>query len=230
MTTQTTTAGHTDDIGTHERVSRRRVIAAMCLAAVVVFAVAAPFALVRSTSGNHTSGDEPHYLLTTISLAEDGDLNVADETASGAYRQFHEQTLRPQADTDTDRQVVPHDPLLPALLVVPWNLGGWMGAKLAIALLAGALAALVVWTAVRRAGAGLGTALLTAVVMIGTAPVAVYGTQVYPEVPAGLVLLAGVAAAWDRRHRGHDVIVVGAVIALPWLAVKFVPVAAALAL
>ena len=34
---------------------------------------------VRAAYGAQTTADEPQYLLTAISLAEDGDLDVADE-------------------------------------------------------------------------------------------------------------------------------------------------------
>lgn len=209
---------------------RQRLWAAMLLAALLTVAFAAPGAWVRATEGNHTSGDEPHYLLTAVSLAEDGDLDVADETAAQRYRPFHEQTLRPQAAADpSGRRVVPHDPLLPALLALPWGLGGWLGAKLALASLAGALAALTLWTAVRRLGAHPGPATLTATVLCAAAPMAVYGTQVYPELPAAFAVLGGVAAAAGRSRPRTDIAVACAVIALPWLAVKYVPVAATLA-
>ena len=47
------------------------------------------------------------------------------------------------------RQISPHDPLLPVLLAVPVA-SGWAGAKATLAVLAGVLAALLVWTAQRR--------------------------------------------------------------------------------
>ena len=53
---------------------------------------------------------------------------------------------------DGGRQVSPHDPLLPLLLAAPMGLGGWLAAKLALAVLAGGVAALTVWVAVRRFG------------------------------------------------------------------------------
>ena len=72
--------------------------------------------------------------------------------------------------------------------------GGWVGAKLAMAALAGVLAALLLWTAVRRLGVPLATATLAAGVFACSPPLAVYGSQVYPELPAALAVLAAVAA------------------------------------
>ena len=87
----------------------------------------------------------------------------------------------------------PHDPLLPLLLAGP-AAGGWVGAKLAMAAMAGLLAALLLWTAVRRFAVPLRTATLAAAVFALSPPLAVYGSQVYPELPAALAVLAAVAA------------------------------------
>ena len=208
----------------------RRLWAAMLAVGVLTVALAAPGVWVRATYGNQTSADEPHYLLTAISLAEDGDLDIADEVAAERYRPFHEQSLLAQAATSPDgRQLVPHDPLLPALLAGPMHLGGWRGAKLALATLAGALAGLTLWTAVRRFDVALAPATLTTAVLCASAPMVVYGTQIYPEVPAALALIGGVAAAAGPSRLRTNAGVAVAVIALPWLAVKYVPVAATLA-
>jgi 4-amino-4-deoxy-L-arabinose transferase-like glycosyltransferase len=63
-----------------------------------------------------------------------------------------------------------------------------------MAVMAGLLAALLVWTAVRRLGVPLGTAALATAVLACSPPLAVYGSQVYPELPAALAVLAAAAA------------------------------------
>ncbi len=183
-----------------------------------------------ATYGAIVSGDEPQYLLTAISLGEDAGLDISDEIAGERFRPFHEVDLLPQSLERSDgARVSPHDPLLPALLAVPMLLGGWVGAKLTLALLAAALAALSLWTAVRR----FATPLLPATVVVGvfacSAPLAVYGQQIYPEVPAAVATLAAVAALTGRLGPSGVVVLGIAVVVLPWLAVKYVPVAAALA-
>src|SRR4030095_5274949 len=110
----------------------------------------------------------------------------------------------------------------------------WVGAKLAMAALAGLLAALLVWTAVRRLGVPLGVAALAAGVLACSPPLAVYGSQLYPELPAALAVLAAAPALLSppvpSRLATRPTLVVGvAVAALPWLGVKYVPVAAVLA-
>ena len=52
----------------------------------------------RATYGARTTADEPQYLLTAPRLAEDGDLDIADEIAERRYEPFHEVTLDPQTE------------------------------------------------------------------------------------------------------------------------------------
>jgi hypothetical protein len=202
---------------------------------------------VPATPDTRTTADEPQYLLTAISLASDGDLDIADELAVGRWRAFHALALPEQTRPPAGgRQVSPHDPLLPLLLAVPVAVGGWVGAKLAMAAMAGLLAALLLWTAVRRLGVPVPTATLAVAVFALSPPLAVYGSQVYPELPAALAVLAAVAALLPgasgakggaaappgrQDPSGRATLVAGvAVVALPWLAVKYVPVAGVLAL
>ena len=54
-------------------------------------------------------------------------------------------------------------------------------------------------------------------------PLAAYGGQVYPEMPAALAVITAVALLTrPRRTWRHEVGVLAAVVALPWLAVKYV--------
>jgi hypothetical protein len=200
---------------------------------VLAFLAAGAGILGSATHETRTTADEPQYLLTAISLAEDRDLDIADELADGRWRPFHALALPTQTEPLADgRQLSPHDPLLPLLLAGPVAAGGWIGAKLAMAAMAGLLAALVVWTAERRLGVPLATAALATAALACSPPLAVYGSQVYPEVPAALAVLAAGAALTSAAPPGvRATLVVGvAVVALPWLGVKYAPVAAAIAL
>ncbi|MGH3649424.1 MAG: hypothetical protein ACRDU9_01845, partial [Acidimicrobiia bacterium] len=51
---------------------------------------------VRATHGAQTTADEPQYLLSALSLWEDGDLDIGDELAEERYRTFHEADLPEQ--------------------------------------------------------------------------------------------------------------------------------------
>ena len=184
---------------------------------------------VPATFGAHVAVDEPQYLLSATSLAEDLDLDIADELAAERWRTYHEAALPEQtALLAGGRRISPHDPLLPVLLAGPVAIGGWIGAKLAMAAMAGALAAGLVWTAVRRLGVAPRVAAATVLCFSLAPPLAVYGSQVYPELPGALAVVAAVAALTGPLRRWGTVLLGAAISALPWLSVKYAPVAAAL--
>ncbi|MGH9120065.1 MAG: hypothetical protein ACRD0A_20015 [Acidimicrobiales bacterium] len=191
-------------------------------------AAAAP---ARATFGSRTAADEPQYLLSALSLWEDGDLAIDDELAAERWRDFHEAALPEQTrPLDDGRRLSPHDPLLAVVLAAPVGLGGWLGAKLAMAAMAGLLAAVLVWVAVRRFTVPVAVAGLTVLAFSLAAPLVVYGAQIYPELPAALVVTIAIAAlTGPLRRRGLAVLWL-AVVVLPWLSVKYAPVAAGLAL
>lgn len=203
----------------------------LLLVAAIGTLVALPGASVRSTYGAEASVDEPQYLLTAISLAEDGDLDIADELAEERWRAFHEAELPQQTEPRPDgSRLAPHDPLLPLLLAVPYEVGGLLGARWALALVNGLLAAALLHLAVRRFAVPHGLATAGALVAAASVPFVVYGSQVYPELPAALAVTLAVDAGLARPRRATTAVVALAVVALPWLAVKYVPVAAAVAL
>lgn len=185
---------------------------------------------VRSTQGGEAAVDEPQYLLTALSLGEDRSLDISDELHGERWRAFHDADLPRQTEVRADgSQISPHDPLLPLVLAAPMAWGGWVAAKLTLAVLAGVQAGLLVWVAVRRLGVPLGLAGTGVALAAGSAPFAVYGQQVYPELPAALAVTAAATVLLGPFGRRGQVGLVLAVSALPWLSVKYVPVAAALA-
>jgi len=202
---------------------------AMLLLGAAVMVWTAPLIGVRATDGGRTTADEPQYLLTALSLAEDGSLDVRDERGAERHRDFHEAGLPLQEELRADgSRVSPHDPLLPALLALPMVLGGWIAAKVTLAATAGALAAAMLWVAVRRFDVPLGVAVLAVATYSLAAPLAVYGTQVYPELPAALAVTVAVGTVTGPTDRRAVAVLGVTVVALPWLAVKYLPVAAAL--
>jgi hypothetical protein len=207
-------------------VSRLRV--AMAAAAAATVAATLLGIGVRATDGGAAAVDEPQYLLTALSLWEDGDLDISDELTGGRHRGFFDAELPVQTTDLGGRQLSPHDPLLPVLLALPMGLGGWVGAKVAVAIGAGLTAALMVWVAVRRFSVSPVVAGIGAAAAGASPPLAVYGQQVYPEIPAALSVLVAVAVATGPLRRAGLVVVAAAVTALPWLGVKYLPVAVAL--
>lgn len=182
----------------------------------------------RATYGARTTADEPQYLLTALSLAADGDLDIANQLDDEAYRDFHEIPVDPQtrALDASGRRVSPHDPLLPLVLAAPIAVGGWVAAKATLAALAGLTAVLTLWMAQRRFGADRNAAVVAVLACFAGIPLAAYGTQVYPEIPAALLVAVAVAAlAGDTERLVTVGVVLAAIVGLPWLAVKYVPVA-----
>ena len=205
--------------------TRRLVVVGLVVAAWAAIAVP-----VRATYGTRTTADEPQYLLSALSLAEDLDLDVSDEIRDRRYTPFHELTLDRQTEPDADgRELSPHDPLLPVLLAVPMAVGGWAAAKATLALLAGLLASLLLWIAVERFGVGRRPATIVVLAFALSAPLTAYGTQVYPELPAALAVAVAIAAMTGPLARRGQWTLLAAIVALPWLSVKYAPVAVALA-
>src|SRR5688572_1195567 len=86
------------------------------------------------------SGDEPHYLLIADSLSRDRDLLVANNYRSETP--VHQATKANLSDpVDISRHTrngfSVHGLGLPLILVIPYSLAGVIGAKVALALLAG---------------------------------------------------------------------------------------------
>jgi hypothetical protein len=213
------------------RPANRRVVLACTLVGLVTAAWAAIAIPARATYGERTTADEPQYLLSALSLAEDRDLYVDDEVATQRYRPFHAADLPAQAEELAGgRALSPHDPLLPAVLALPMGLGGWAAAKATLAALAGVLAALLTWAAHRRFAVPLAAAATVVLAFSATAPLAAYATQVYPELPAALATTVAVVALTGPLRRGGVAALGLAATALPWLGVKYAPVALVLVL
>lgn len=208
----------------------RRLWPRMLIVAAVAFTASAAGINVRASYGAQVTGDEPHYLLTALTLADDGNLDVSDEIAARAHAPFHEVHLDPQGEAlPSGRVVSPHDPLLPVLLALPVAAGGWIGAKIALCGSAAGLAAALLYLVVIRFDVHPTTGVAVVGIFSGSAPIAVYGNQIYPELPAALVVVLGVIAVSAPVRVTTMTGAAVAVIALPWLSVKFAPVAAVLA-
>ena len=196
-----------------------------------VFVVAALAIQARSTYNAQVTADEPQYLLTAISIGEDFDLDISDEINEGRFRSFHEVNLNPQtiALNESGQKISPHDPLLPILLALPMKLGGWQAAKATLAFITGLTAAATLWLAVRRFNIAPTTATWIVAALFCAPPLTSYGTQIYPAMPAALCVVLGVAGATDVSSKFWSWISALMVVCLPWLGIKYVPLAAVIA-
>ena len=214
--------------------SRPGAAGALALCALLLPAYAASIDL-RATRGAAITGDEPFYLITAQSLLEDGNLDLRAQYAARSWESFfdHPAGLWTQSLPLADgRLLSPHDPGLPVLLLPGFGLGGLAGAQLQLVLAAALTWALAYVLVLRLGGVRplLAWPATAAVALSATA--FVYSSEVYPEIPAGLVLVAAllVAAGGGRPGWRSALVLVVLLSALPWLGVKYAPLAALAAL
>lgn len=202
------------------RARRRRVA---LLAAILLATYLSTLGL-RAFGAAEYAGDEPHYLLAAHSLVNDGDLDVSDEYRDRAYRTFYPYPLDRHGAPRRDGALLePHGVGMPVLIAPAYALGGAKLVEVWLALLATA-AMLVAYFLARRVvpdpwafGATLAVGL--------SPPLVAYGTAVYPELPAalllGLAMLLTLRLA-DERPRAADALAAAFCLALlPWLGTKF---------
>ncbi len=187
------------------------------------------FAAYASTLGLHAfgnsdyAGDEPHYLLAAKSIVDDGDVDVRDEFAVHAYREFYPRPLERHGRLTKGRLNEPHGVGFPLLIAPAFAIGGAKGVELFLA----AIAALGVVFAYRLALRVVPDpwALAAAAAVGLSPPFLAYGTAVYPDLTAGAMLAAAALLALRldaQPSRKAAFVCFGLLSALPWLDTKFV--------
>jgi hypothetical protein len=178
-----------------------------------------------------TTGDEPHYLLVAESIAFDGDVDLANDYAS------RERTLRVvnSFPLDPDRHAADYDdsgklrPLhgvgLSALLAPAVGLGGLTGAQLTMVLVA-ALLADQLFRLLRDLRFGRRYRIAAWLAVAGCFPLIVFASQIYPEVPAALLIVVALRIMVGRAS-SPVALALGATTgaALVWLHVRYLPLA-----
>jgi hypothetical protein len=173
-------------------------------------------------------GDEPHYLMVAESLLRDGDLSLERDYAEGRYRRFHDAPLEPHYRVRGKNGAIYslHAVGLSVLILPAWALGGFAGVTVLMALVA-ALVALEVREWVRDLTGRDGLAEAVGWVAALSPPLVHYAGLVFTEVPAALLLSFGLRRGRDAAlGRGGAVAVGLSAAALPWLNVRYVPLAA----
>jgi hypothetical protein len=164
------------------------VAALLALTLALLFQLGVPF---RGAFGARVTGDEPFYLLTTVSLLHSGDLDLTDEYAREAYREFLDESVplwSQSVPTPDGRLLAPHNVGL-SLLVLPAYAWGGVDAVKGFLGVLGAVTIACAYVLARRT-TGFPRASLVAALLVGiSAPTFVYATQVYPEIPAALCVV-----------------------------------------
>lgn len=191
------------------------------MTAVILFAGLGFFHHVSTLPGP-LHGDEIHYLVMTVSLLRDRDLNLVNNYDSPEVKQLFRGSVEPHLIyRKDDRGYSSHEPGLPAMLVLPYALGGRRGVVGFMTLL-GVIAAMQVFFMAKAANTSdRNTALVTFATAFNV-PFAMMSGKAFPDM-AGAAFLA-VACRWmlmDQRRSRH---LAGALTAamLPWIHVKFI--------
>jgi hypothetical protein len=189
---------------------------------IVLFAAYAATIGLPAFGSSQFGGDEPHYLLTAESIVSDGDLDLRDEYATRAYRDWYPYVLERHGRLTNGQANEPHGAGFPLLIAPAYALGGPLAVQLlmaAIAALAFTLGGLLARQVVPEPWASAGA------LACGLSPPALaYGTAVTPELTAGTLLAAAALLALRARERPRIRRVAGAALALgalPWLGLVF---------
>jgi hypothetical protein len=143
-------------------------------------ALLVPLALATSHLSPSLYGDEPFHLVVMESLVSDRDLDIADDLDLEAH---------PQNRLYAPGRPLFHSPVLGMLLLTGYLLAGRTGALVLLALLGAALVSLI---RKRAAQLGVRTSTVAALVIVlsATYPLAVFSTQIWPELPGALAVAA----------------------------------------
>lgn len=185
-------------------------------------------------------GDEPHYLIIARSLIADGDLRIDDNHAARDYLPWFEGELKPDyLRRGIDGAIYSiHAPGLPALIAPALALFGYRGAMVFLALVS-ALGMSLVWRLAWDVTRGVAAAWFAWAAVAFAAPFFLHAFTVYPDAPAGVLLVIGLLAlvrlesiaegggAFGRRRRAWLVGAGVALAALPWLHTRYALLAGA---
>lgn len=179
-------------------------------------------------------GDEPHYLIITQSLLNDGDLRIEDNHRRREYLAYVNRDLRPDTRRrGKDREIYSiHAPGVPVLVLPAFAAAGYRGVVAWLSVLS-ALGALVVWRAARRVAGTPGAAWLATIAIVLSAPYFFQAFTIFPDGPGAVIVIAVVAltALRDRALGVRGAVTAGVLLALlPWLHTRYAILSAALGL
>ena len=169
-------------------------------------------------------GDEPHQLLTTMSIVEDGSPNLIDEYRSRDYDEYYPYELRPRGVLTAGNLNEPHGVGFPLMIAPAWAIGGETGVELLLAAIA-ALAVVLAYALALRAVPdpwALGGTLAVAF----SPPMLAYSTAVHADLAAAVALAGAALIALrmdEHPSRRAAVACFFLLSTLPWLDIRFAP-------
>ncbi len=189
------------------------------------------------------TGDEPFYVMTAISLTEDGDLNELNNYSQRDYARFY-----PAPGTVSDGWPGYPDPLPPhashterpglyskhglglaALIALPYAVGGRPLVLILLAVIAAVAAANAAALAARYAPWPVAGSVSIALAL--TAPLATFSLLIFPEMTAALCVAYATRRVLAARNNPWQWLLAGCcAAALPWLHYRLAPISAVIAI
>jgi len=178
-------------------------------------------------------GDEPHYLVITQSLLQDGDLQIENNHAARDYAAYFGGTINPDfLARGRDNAIYSiHAPGVSALVLPAFAIAGFRGAQATLILLFAITGALM-WRSAWRLTGDLSAAWFAWASVAGSTTMAVLSFMVFPDAPGACAVAAGVWLLVSLRDSSARAMVAGsaALAALPWLHTRFSILAGAIGL
>lgn len=184
--------------------------------------------VLRSLEARLPGGDEPHYLIISQSLLQDGDLRIENNHANRDYAAYWGADLRPhfiQRGADGEIYSI-HAPGVPVLVAPLFSVFGLVGAQATIMLLAAAGGAFV-WLAAWQVTRQMSAAWFAWAAVSGSTTMLVQSVMIFPDGP-GAAAVAAAALLLLRLEQNPRVSLTalvatsGLLATLPFLHTRFV--------
>lgn len=175
------------------------------------------------------TGDEPHYLIQSQSIAHDGDLDLTNDYRDRNYALFFPEIIDAHTYRSGEKEYSIHYPLLSVgLSPVFWDrflgiqIHPYVVAKMVIILIASLLGSWVicsVWVVSQKT-----SVVVFTTIQFVSLPFLSYTNQIYPELPASvlvLVIFLGMTGIVDLRRNHNSFVMLISILCLPFLHIKF---------
>jgi hypothetical protein len=221
----------------------RSALPAALLSAAIVYLVCLAWLPRLERRLDPLTGDEPFYVMTSISLIEDHDVDEQNNYDRRDYYRFYP-ALGPTSDgwpsypdplpphqSHTERAGLysKHGLGMAVLVAVPYELGGRTLALILLAGIAAVLAANMTLLAARYTP-NPALALLVAIALSLTNPLFSFSLLIFPELTAGLLIVYATRRVLEVHNNHWQWLAASAcAAALPWLHYRLAPISAVLA-
>lgn len=191
------------------------------------------------------TGDEPHYLTIATSLLKDHDLDILNNYRDKDYLPYYEWHLGDPRDPEDMHALYGPDGALHSkhslglpLMILPAMWFGGFTLAIGQMLVVSALLGVQLWLLAREVTQSSGVAFVTWLLAVTTSPLLFYADQFYPEVAGALLMTLALRTLMHRRTApsgSHSVVgatmrLAIAVAGLPWLHLRYIPLATVIAI